>query len=74
MKHICKNCRHYVAPKDEDDIKEDKGKCNSKKFIYDASFKDYPLDDKLEYWDYEGYSAGFAVGQNFGCIHFLTKN
>jgi hypothetical protein len=33
----------------------------------------YPLDDKLQYADYEGYMAYLWVGKNFGCIHFKPK-
>lgn len=68
MEKVCKNCKHYVAPRG-DDKKDDLGECNCNKFFYDNN-ELRPLNDKLEYWDYEGYSAGFYVGKNFGCIHF----
>lgn len=73
MKKICKNCKFYTPPPIEHrDI--DNGKCKCKKFVYDDwSGTIYPLNDKLEYFDYDGYRAGFSVGENFGCIHFKKK-
>ena len=47
------------------------GRCNSDKFIYDEDTK--PPMDGLRYWDSEGYSAGFEVGENFGCIHWMRS-
>ena len=72
MDKLCKNCKFYSKP-EEDWIKEDRGNCSCDKFVYNVDMKitDYPLNDRLEYWDYESYSAGFYVGSNFGCIHFL---
>ena len=57
----CKNCRHFTRAKEGIEHS-----CNSPKFVYE----DIKEDDQLGYWDYEGYSAGFNVGENFGCIHF----
>ncbi len=71
MKHVCKNCKYYEAPTDEYFIKDDKGTCNCDKLV--AQEAEYPLDDKLEYSDYEGYQAFLRVGSNFGCIHFKNK-
>jgi len=71
MKKICKNCKYYKAPKTRLGKIEDSGSCRCKKFVYNNNMDDiYPLNDKLEYYDYESYQAGFYVGQNFGCIHF----
>lgn len=71
MKKLCKNCKHYTKPRDDYDKKYDLGKCDCDKFVYQA---DSPLNDRLGYWDYEGYSAGFDVGGNFGCIYFINKD
>lgn len=67
----CKTCKHwqrYTSNFDKRYHGEHTGCCNSEKFIY----KD--MDQKAEkdgvaYWDYEGYSAGFETGEDFGCVH-----
>jgi hypothetical protein len=68
----CKNCKYYKKPMNSYDLKKDRGLCINEKFVYEVS-DSYPLNDKLEYWDNEGYNAGFCVGKNFGCIHFVKK-
>ena len=69
----CKNCKHF----EKTDIGEPtQGDCDSDKFYYSDdryTGEVKKFDDKLEYWDYEGYSAGVYVGENFGCIHFKKK-
>jgi len=67
VRKICKNCKYW---KREGDYPV--GRCKNKKFIYDSWDKLCPIDG-LIYWDYEGYQAGFAVGERFGCIHFKAK-
>ena len=32
-----------------------------------------PLNDVAIYTDYEGYSAAFTTGPDFGCIHWEAK-
>ena len=69
----CKNCKYYKQNKGKDQNKHF-GECNCKRFIYD----DWGTDEHKEYnaliyWDYEGYSASFEVGENFGCIHYKEK-
>lgn len=44
------------------------GSCSCKKFIEHGTSE--RVTDGLVYWDYEGYSAGFKTGENFGCIHW----
>jgi len=69
----CKDCKYYNPPEDDFDKKLCRGKCTSEKFVYNVDMdfeKDYPLGDRLEYWDSESYSAGFYVGENFGCKHY----
>ena len=39
-------------------------------FVYTGKFDPPVKNDLLTYWDYEGYSAGFETGENFGCVHF----
>ena len=58
------------------------GVCPCSKFVYlwsdrynkSCSGEEYEElvieDDMLTYEDYEGYSARFNVGENFGCVHF----
>lgn len=60
----CNKCKHF-KPSD-----------------YDKGFGDCALmgdcnegmtDDTRAYgWDYESYSAGVYVGENFGCIHWVS--
>lgn len=68
--NLCINCKYWVR---NDDNYSNKffGMCSSDKFIYEDSDKN--PKDALVYWDYEGYSAGFETGENFGCIHFTNK-
>ncbi len=61
----CKDCKYFKLSKYEDGDND----CSSPKFVYE----DRESDDQLVYADYEGYSAGFSVGPNFGCIHFEPK-
>jgi len=50
-----------------EDLKGKYGRCKSDGFNYES-----PVDgrtDMLLYADYEGYSAGFVTGADFGCVH-----
>ena len=58
----CKSCKFY-KPDDGDSY----GKCESPKFEY---FDKPETDDGVSYMDYEMYSAWFAVGKDFGCVHY----
>lgn len=60
----CKDCKFFTRAK-----KGMEHSCKNPKFVYE----DIEEDDQLAYWDYESYSAGFNVGENFGCIHFEIK-
>ena len=67
----CKNCKYFSQP-GLDDIQ---GSCNCPKFIYSGEWgTKEDQDDALYYCDYEGYSASFNVGINFGCVHYERKN
>lgn len=73
---ICKNCQYWerdITPgiKSPDVF----GDCNNPKYIYTPDYVPpvYPTDSFL-YWDSEDYAAGFATGENFGCIHFAMKH
>lgn len=79
MKKICKNCKCY----EEKEYEKGFGKCSCEKFlnankdyhkIYDENDNFIREKDTLEYWDYESYSCGFDVGEDFGCIHFKEKS
>lgn len=63
----CKFWERYTKTADVDCYGAHNGGCRSEKFI-EQEDKDH--DDALYYWDFEGYSAGFQTGQNFGCIHW----
>lgn len=66
--NLCKDCKHWKRR--EDDYRgEHVGDCSSDHFVY---MEKCPSDG-LEYWDYEGYSAGFLTGENFGCVHHAGK-
>lgn len=71
----CKTCKCWKRETDDFDKKyhgEWSGDCSSGKFVYDNKEPTTPKDG-LEYWDYEGYSAGFKTGEDFGCIHYAPK-
>jgi len=75
MKKLCRTCFYwhqrnydYYTPGGEV-----YGKCSCGKFIYrDDSCSPYATD-QLIYWDYGGYSAGVAIGPEFGCVHWRRK-
>jgi hypothetical protein len=76
---ICKNCKYYKPFKinKNSEYYTNRGDCKCKKYLYDGwgieKNKEYKSLDTLRYWDYECYQAGFNVGENFGCIHFVKK-
>ena len=75
----CKNCIHWKKhePEGKNNYLIFGGDCDSEKFVYDGMdthFDKDPDDDMMQYFDYEGYSAGFYTGPEFGCIHFKEKN
>ena len=71
MKKICKNCKYYEIKTMEKEF----GKCYCSKFLNNNDLPwEYERDkDTLLYWDFECYSCGFDVGEEFGCIHFENK-
>ena len=77
MEKLCKNCKYFK--RHENSVFSSKfGNCTCSKFIYGSAFEHTEKEkndfsekaDELLYEDYEGYSAGFEVGENFGCIHW----
>ena len=73
----CKNCIHWKKhePEGKNNYLLFAGDCDSEKFIYseELNFGEKPQDDMMEYGDFEGYSASFYTGPEFGCIHFKAK-
>jgi hypothetical protein len=74
IKKVCKNCIHWGK---NEPYRNGKprfgGECDSEKFVYDGMDTYYnkePDEDMLQYGDFEGYSADFDTGPEFGCIHF----
>ena len=63
----CKTCRHF-KPSTEGYDAPHMGVCDSEKFVYTEDVVKIPIDG-LGYWDFDGYMAGFEVGEEFGCIH-----
>jgi len=69
----CKNCSYWKEENSNPDSLMDwGGECKSNKFVYAENLNrgEEPEPDMMKYWDWEGYSAGFSTGPEFGCIHF----
>lgn len=65
----CKTCQHWSqAPCNTKPL----GLCACPKFVYEK-FDEETQADGLYYWDYEGYSAGFETGPDFGCVHWEVR-
>ncbi len=64
----CKFWKRVASDFDKSYHGEHAGECGNEKFVYE----DKVSTDGLRYWDYEGYSAGFETGEDFGCIHHQT--
>ena len=74
MEKICSNCSHWTR-EEESAFPEGKkymGGCESLKFIYTGEGGTAEKDG-VEYWDFDGYSAGFETGESFGCIHWEER-
>lgn len=65
----CKDCFYFKKDRDEGNGLF-RGECSNKKFRFDYELIN---EDELIYHDSEGYSAGFYVGELFGCIHFKGR-
>jgi len=67
----CKDCRFFTAGESYCEPNDGPfGSCGHEAFAYsDGVPGDAKRTDGLYYSDYEGYSAGFSVGEDFGCIH-----
>lgn len=69
----CKNCKYFIRNNIDNGWGNNKyGSCNCDKFVYGGSYEKEKVgqNDRLFYEDFESYSAGFEVGENFGCIHW----
>ena len=61
----CRDCRWWQP---------DKLKCTSDKFFYVGGIiRSKITDDSLTYADFEGYSAHFTTGPDFGCVHWEAR-
>ncbi len=73
--HTCGTCRYFRRFTKQYDVKYfggHAGNChNDDKFVYDL--RPVPIDG-VTYWDAENYSAGFTVGERFGCVHWRTAD
>lgn len=75
MQKLCKNCKYYTPHTEE--LSQGFGSCDCPKFKYESAYnwKENGLEkDNLLYMDYEWYSAGIDVGEDFGCIHFKEED
>lgn len=62
----CKTCKHFKP----NDLMEDKfGDCA----LMGDSNEGMADNTRAYGWDYESYSAGVYVGENFGCIHWMLE-
>lgn len=68
----CKNCKFgsYLPPSWlllQDQLRVRHLNCECPKLVYEG-----PREaDNLVYWDASSYRAGFSVGPDFGCVHFV---
>jgi hypothetical protein len=69
MPNTCDRCVHWRRQEGKYDDPLF-GTCVSDHFEYESPSAKTSRPTSLIYWDYEGYSAGFATGEKFGCIHF----
>lgn len=73
MMDTCKTCRNFRA----DDLYVGFGDClmmgDANKFNFMPKDRTAELD-RCYGWDYESFSAGTHVGENFGCIHWEKLN
>ena len=75
MNNRCGSCKYFNKFKHEFDIEyrgEHAGECINDKFVYGYKSGKVPIDGLL-YWDEGVGSAGFYVGEQFGCIHHEPK-
>jgi len=64
----CKDCK-YFSP-----VSAHRGICYSDHFVSRGDFYRKKIENNdLSYMDCGGHQAGFDVGKNFGCIHFVIK-
>jgi len=72
MKKVCKNCKWWKRLEGKI-YPGHTGDCNCEKWVEADGYVVCPIDG-VEYWDFEGYSAGFYTGEDFGCIHWEVKD
>ena len=64
----CKTCKHWKRNTESYESPR-MGSCGSDKWEYEG--KD--MADGVSYGDYEGYSASFETGEDFGCVHHTSN-
>jgi len=69
----CKTCKNYHA----EELYSGFGDCSlmgdSNNYDLTGNSPVKPSKARCYGWDYEGYSAGCTVGEEFGCIHYGEK-
>lgn len=76
MLKICKNCRYWTRymPESYEVYREHFGTCHHERFLYGGVVGYHPDNsNSLYYWDFESYAAGFATGEDFGCVHWEKR-
>lgn len=72
---MCKDCEYWDNDNDynviPDELKGKYGNCKNDAFAYEDVTNG--RTDMLIYSDYEGYSAGFDTGADFGCVHGVKR-
>lgn len=67
---LCNSCEHFYRREHDD---PGMGRCELMIDDNDVGYDDAYDTTRVYPYDYEGYSAGAHVGENFGCIHWKQK-
>jgi len=72
-KKICRNCVFWGKPIKSDYCPEIyAGKCNSMKLLF-GDPREITTKDELLYVSGDDYHSSVSTGEEFGCIHWLSK-
>jgi|GEM_PF-3645854 hypothetical protein len=76
----CKTCEYFTRVKDAATTlaritatPDYVGVCSCRAFVYLARIGRHPNNGEFEYWDGEGWTAGFSVTELFGCVHHKER-